>query len=330
VSFSRVRGQPVAVERLRAALGAGRLAHAYLLTGPAGVGKRTLARELIRAVLCERLNDDACDQCRSCRAVESGNSLELSVLHVEEAGGRFRPVADSDRELKVGSIRALERELALKAAGGRCRAVLIPGAERMNEEAQNALLKTLEEPRGSRLMVLTSGRSEALLPTVISRLARVRLRPLSAEEIAAHLVAAKGMQPAEAGELAAAAEGSIGAALSADLEQVRAVRDFARRRLAAASSGEGPLEVADRILEFARARAGSGRGLEALRVELLALISAAAKECRARLVGVLSSDQDSGPACARIESLLRAGETLRGNANPQLVCRVLAGELAGN
>lgn len=330
MSFDRVRGQGAAVERLRAALKTERLSHAYLITGAPGVGKRTLARELVRAVLCEKKKDDACDRCRSCRALDSGNSWDCSILTVEDGKGNARPVDDSDREIKVASVRTMERELSVKVAEGRARAVLIPGAERMNEEAQNALLKTLEEPAGSRLLVLTSSRPEALLPTVISRLARLRLRPLSAEEIADYLTVEEKVSPAAARELAAAADGSIGAALSADLEEVRATREFARRELASADSGM-PLPLADRIMEFARERSGSGKGLEPLRRGLLGLFRAAIRAYRQQLLAALAAPEpETGHQRRCLEALLRAEKAIRSYASPDLVCRVLAGELRGN
>jgi DNA polymerase III subunit delta' len=330
VSFSRVRGQSAAVEVLQAALESGRLAHAYLFTGPVGVGKRTLARELVKAVLCEKRGKDACDSCRSCRAVESGNSWEFSGLEVEVSKGEFRPVADSDREIKVGSIRAMEKELSVKTAAGRTRAVLLPGADRMNEEAQNALLKTLEEPSGSSLMLLTASRPQALLPTVISRLARVRLRPLSAEEVSGCLVEREGRTPAEAAELAAMANGSIGTALNADLEEARATRQFAQDRLGAIPTG-APLALAEEMMEFAREHSGSGKGLEPVRRELLSVLHFAAGLYRDQLIGSLGEQPGSIPrARRRLEAVIRAEEAITAYANPELVCRVFAGELGTN
>ncbi len=344
MSFDRVRGQSRAVSTLRAALSSGRLAHAYLLSGPAGVGKRTLAHELVKAALCEQKADDACDRCSSCRAVESGNSWEASGLGVEVSKGQMRPLEDSDREIKVGSIRAMERELGVKVGAGRTRAVIIPLAERMNEEAQNALLKTLEEPSGSRLLVLTSRRPEALLPTVISRLARVRLRRLAADEVSAYLREERGMNVEEAAELAAAADGSIGVALGADLEEVRAGREFAAARLGADCRGKA-LELGEECMAFARERASGGKGLEPVRRGLLALFGAAVALYRHalwRAVGAEDPAAAAAPAAAdlaalgaerirkRLEALVRAERAVIGYASPELVCRVLAGDLCDN
>ncbi|HOX07557.1 MAG TPA: hypothetical protein PK280_14240 [Planctomycetota bacterium] len=362
MSFSRIVGQDRAVGRLRAAIRGGRLAHAYLLTGPAGVGKRSLARELAKAVLCERAGGqgaDSCDGCRECRAVDEGGHPDCGTLMVEEggggggpaagafpsgqagSGGRFRPVEDSDREIKIASIRELTRRLSLRSSSGRTRVFLIPGAERMNEEAANALLKTLEEPVGSRLLVLTTSRPEALLPTVLSRVARVRLRSLSPEEVEAHLASVKKLPRDEARELAAASGGSIGAALAASVAGVRAARRFAAERLSAAPGR--PLELSEAMMGYAReaadAAGGKGKTLEPVRRELLALWRQALGIHRAALGAALGAGPaDSADARLaalgpeRLEramaALLRADRALRDYASPELVCRVLAGELA--
>ncbi len=343
MSFSRLRGQDRAVEALRAALAAGRLAHAYLFTGPDGVGKRKLAKELAKAVLCTTKEDDACDECLTCRAIDKDSSWDYFALSVEDSKGQARPVADPDREIKVGSVRALERAFSLKNTAGRFRVCLIPRAERMNEEAQNALLKTLEEPAGPRLLILTTSQPQALLPTVVSRLARVRLRPLSAEEVAAHLVEEAGVKKTEAKELAAAAGGSIGAALGASLEEVRAARDFAAEHLGAPGNG-GALALAESMMNFAREQSNGGRGLEPVRRGLLALWGTVAELHRQALWRSLEAADPAGaafeeraterlaalgpdPLRRRLRALLSAERAVGGYASPDLVCRVLAGKL---
>lgn len=338
MSFARVRGQQRAVGQLQAAIRAGRLAHAYLFTGPAGVGKRTLARELGKAVLCEQQRADGCDRCRDCRAVEGGTSPDFGTLTVEDAAGRLRPVEDSDREIKIASIRELTRALSLTSTAGRTRVFLVPGAERMNEEAANALLKTLEEPAGSRLLILTTARPEALLPTVLSRVARVRLRSLSAGEVAEYLVAERKLPGEDARELAGASGGSIGAALAASLESVRAARRFVAEHLARPAR---PLELAEGMIGFARAAAaaaGRDKGLEPVRRELLGLWKQALGLYRAALAAALgaSAGPEGGSLAAlgaerlgrALSALLRADRAVREYAPPELVCRVLAGELS--
>jgi DNA polymerase-3 subunit delta' len=354
VSFSRVCGQPRAVERLQSAIRSGRLAHAYLFTGAAGVGKRTLARELAKAVLCEQGKGDSCDRCRECRAVEEGGHADFGVLLVEEGGGggggggssaaggsRFRPIEDSDREIKIASIRELTRALSLRSASGRTRAYLIPGAERMNEEAANALLKTLEEPVGSRLLILTTTRPEALLPTVLSRVARLRLRSLSTEEVADYLTSERKLPRDAARELAAASGGSIGAALAASLDAVRAARRFVAERLTGAPGR--PLELSEAMMDYARAAAeaadGRNKTLEPVRRELLSLWRQALLAHRSALAAALGAgspdpaeDRLAALGAERLEhalgALLRADRAVRDYASPELVCRVLAGELA--
>ncbi len=343
MSFERVRGQTPAVEGLRAALAGDRLAHAYLLTGPDGVGKRKLARELAKAVLCATKKGDSCDQCLTCRAVDKDSSWDYFAISVEDSKSETRPVEDSDREIKVASVRALERTFSLKNTGGRFRVCLIPRAERMNEEAQNALLKTLEEPPGPRLLILTTSRPDALLPTVVSRLARVRLRRLRTEEVAAYLVEEESMKRTEARELAAVSGGSIGAALGASLEEVRAARAFVTERLAAPARGT-ELELGESMMSFAREQSAGGRGLEPVRRGLLALCGAAAAVHRAALWRSLGApdpagtdDEETGTeglaalgseaVRRRLEGLLCAQQAISGYASPDMVCRVLAGRL---
>jgi DNA polymerase-3 subunit delta' len=207
VSFSRVVGHPEGLAFLRAALAAGKLPHALLFSGPAGVGKRLAALETAKALLCGRGKGEACDACDACSRADRGLHPDLALIAPNEK-----------QNVTIGDVRQLIAGVQLKPLEGPVRAALIDGADRMNEEAQNALLKTLEEPpHGAHILLIAAGEA-GLLPTVLSRCQRVRFGPLSAGETREALGRA-GVAAEEAELLAALAHGSPGRALELrDLE----------------------------------------------------------------------------------------------------------------
>ncbi len=171
------------------ALSRGALAHALLVTGEAGIGKRAFAEWVVRASWCEAASDRIpCDECPSCRKVLSANHPDLHLVARDpdhEHGSRHEVTVN---QIRLGVIPALGLR-PLEASG---HAVIIDNADEMNEEAQNALLKTLEEPpRGSRLL-LTTSREDVLLDTIRSRCQTLRLSPLEDADVK-QLCAARGM-----------------------------------------------------------------------------------------------------------------------------------------
>jgi DNA polymerase-3 subunit delta' len=152
-------------ERLRARYRAGQMPHALLIHGPAGVGKRRLAEALAQSVLCANpaLDGAGCGACGACRLYQAGTHPDL--LRVE--------LLEDKKEIVVDQIRELREFAALRSHGGGYKVVLVDPAERMNVNAANALLKTLEEPGGATLILLITTRPNALLPTVRSRCQRV-------------------------------------------------------------------------------------------------------------------------------------------------------------
>ena len=168
------RGQPAAVDRLEAMLAAG-VPHALLLSGPQSVGKTTLGLDLAAALLCtaDPATGRPCRACRSCRLVAHGNHPDLHRLAPEGAG----------MAIGIDAVRLLIRELALLPAEGGARVALIESAHRLTEDAQNALLKTLEEPPAGVTIILAAEDEDRLLPTILSRVARVRLGTLSIRAI---------------------------------------------------------------------------------------------------------------------------------------------------
>jgi DNA polymerase-3 subunit delta' len=161
------RGHAAALAVVARAVAAERPPHALLLSGPAQVGKTTLAFDLAAGLLCQAAEprDRPCRACAACRRVASGNHPDLHVLAPDGAGGQIR----------LGQVQALAGELALLPLEGRFRVAIVEHAQRLNLDAQNALLKTLEEPPAKVVLILAADEPSGLLPTVVSRCARLRL-----------------------------------------------------------------------------------------------------------------------------------------------------------
>jgi len=135
-------------------------AHAYLLHGPMGIGKRALAERLMARLLCQRpVGLDACGECKSCHLLKAGSHPDNYILEPEEA----------DKAIKVDQVRELVSFVVQTAQLGGRKVVLIEPVESMNINAANALLKSLEEPSGDTVLLLVSHQTSRLLPTIKSR-----------------------------------------------------------------------------------------------------------------------------------------------------------------
>lgn len=173
-------GHDWAVEMLRQHVQHDALRHAYLLTGPAGVGRRSLAIRLAQAIQCQTPAAPGvpCRTCRACRQIEAGQNIDLMVTQAEAEGGT----------LKVEQVREVTKFLSLKPYASPFKVVIFLRFEEANANAQNALLKTLEEAPAHALLLLTADNAEQLLPTIISRCEVLRLRPMRAAAVTEFLV----------------------------------------------------------------------------------------------------------------------------------------------
>ncbi len=202
IGFASVRGHASAIAFLLAATRQGHLAHALMFAGADGIGKRAVAMGYAAWLLCEAPTDDACGTCPSCRLVAAASHPDLQVVGIP-AG---------KKEIGVDRARELKRFAQLRALHGRSKIIVIDDAQALNVSAQNALLKTLEEPPPSSQFILVVNNPDAMLPTVRSRCQRLAFAPLDATTVV-EVLRANGLDAALADELAALCEGSPGRAL---------------------------------------------------------------------------------------------------------------------
>src|SRR5436190_12771728 len=192
----------------------GTLPPSLIFAGPEGIGKYTAAIALAQALNCERGRDmfggdlpdaghDACGACAACRRIARGVHADVLVLAPGESGS-----------IKVDQVREAIDRSAYRPFEGRRRVVIVDGADALMPEAQNVLLKTLEEPPPASVFVLVTARPDVLLPTVRSRCQRLRFGPLSAQDVAAVLVRDHRFAAGDAQAAAAASDGSVGRALA--------------------------------------------------------------------------------------------------------------------
>ena len=196
-----VIGHEWAVDLLDRAISRGRIAHAYLFTGPAETGKTHLARVAAAALNCQG-DSRPCGECRACVRTLRGQHPDVTVLEPE--AGR----------VKIDQIRALRRDVALSPLEGRWRVYIVSDLHTATIEAENALLKTLEEPPSRVVLLITATDASLLLPTIVSRCQVLALRTVSVTTIERALLA-RGIEVDVAGLLARLSAGRVGWALRA-------------------------------------------------------------------------------------------------------------------
>jgi DNA polymerase-3 subunit delta' len=198
------RGHPGALAAVAQAVRSEHPPHALLVVGPRGVGKTTLALDLAAGLLCGAEDPAArpCRACQACHKVAAGNHPDLHLVEPEGAG----------EQIRISQVQRLISDLALTAMEGRFRVAVVTAAHRLNFDAQNALLKTLEEPGPATCLVLCADDPSTLLPTVISRAVRLRMAPLSVEALSRLLATEGWAEPSQARGLALASGGRPGTA----------------------------------------------------------------------------------------------------------------------
>jgi len=231
--FSTLIGNDDVKGSLRRLLVGGRVPGSMLFTGEQGIGKKLFALELAKAMNCRSRNGvEACDECSSCKRISRSTFPPFSadddnrerLIWSEHAD--LAMVRPFKQIIRVKPMRELEHEANFRPFEGAARVFVVEDADTMNDQAANALLKTLEEPPPTSHLILTTSNPTALLATIRSRCQIIRFAPIAADLVETFLVEQKNLPAPDARLLARTARGSIGRALAGDVETYRERRDM--------------------------------------------------------------------------------------------------------
>jgi len=323
-------GQDAVVADLRGAMSADRLAHGLIFAGPEGVGKATCAAALGAFFLCERAeSNDACGKCASCRAIAAGTHPDFHVITKELARIYDKTGKSKATLLPIDVIRnAVAEPAGRKTVLGKGKVFIIEQAELMTAAAQNALLKTLEEPAGRTLIVLLTTHGNELLPTIRSRCQIFRFAALKPDLVAGELKR-RGIDAATASTAAELADGSLGVALRWIEDDVLNSAAEVVKSVDLVFAGKEN-NLADLLRKQAEAYAQKVLARDELaskdsatRNGLGMYLGIAARRIRGRLGEANLSER----ACSAIDAIARAEKYLDANVNLAIVMEQLGGAI---
>lgn len=202
MSFNSIKGHQHQIRILTSALNGGTVAHAYLFTGLAGIGKMSVARTFAKVLNCTLGGEDCCDACTSCTMIDRGTHPDIQEI---------RPDGE---QIKIAQIRSMQERLLYTRLHGTYRSVLLDGADAMNPQSANCLLKTIEEPPPQTVIILSTALPYRIPATIRSRCQRISFQPLASHLIEEVLQDAPGGgKPALVSLASSLAGGSLGRAL---------------------------------------------------------------------------------------------------------------------
>ena len=327
--FASVFGHSRPLGLLVRSIGRGTLPPSLLFTGPDGVGKRLAAQAVAEALNCLSPKDgDACGVCTACRRIAKGSHPDVLAIEPPEVGAT-----------KIDLGRPAIAAAFYRPFEGRCRVIIVNDADRLTDDAANALLKSLEEPPAGTVFILVSARPEVLLPTIRSRCSQLRFGRLSAGDVARFLIEREGVDAQEAHAVAAVADGSPGRALEAGTRAYRDGRTAALSTLRGVSTAASPkarLQAAAGLMAGKASSAGERDELST-RVAMLASLlrdvalvahggpdEQLANADLADDLRALAPSFDSRRAWRGFAAADRALAALRRNASPKVVAAWLA------
>lgn len=253
--FSNIKGQERAINILKNIISSEKIAQSYLFYGLSGIGKLTTAFEFAKAVNCSnQKNYDCCDNCSSCHKIDHFSHPDIHFVfptpkYEISADGEYKKEKDQLQvqnfieqmkftpylryqfskatSIQIDTIRNLERKICFKPNEGKYRIIIIVEADKMTRGAANAFLKTLEEPPNYAIIILTTTKFSALLPTIISRCQKIKFNSVSSEIIENHLIKNYNVDKIQAKIISRISNGNVAKAISMSQTEIAEARDIA-------------------------------------------------------------------------------------------------------
>ena len=202
-NYSDIIGHEDIVKHFKSSIELGKVSHAYILNGEKGVGKKTLASVVAKSLQCESGEPDPCGKCKSCLQAESGNQPDIIWVSHEKPGS-----------ISVDEIRTqMVNDVDLKPYSSRYKIYIVPDSQLLTVEAQNAMLKTLEEPPEYAIIMLLTNNVDKFLPTILSRCIVLNFRPVEPLDMIDYLVTNVGVDQEKARFCTDFAQGNLGKAV---------------------------------------------------------------------------------------------------------------------
>lgn len=201
--FHDIIGHERIKEHFQKAIEYNKISHAYILAGEEGMGRKTLAKAFAMTLLCERSNREPCMECHACKQAMSGNHPDVIWVSHEKPNS----IGVDDIRLQINDT------IFIKPYSSAYKIYIVDEAEKMTVQAQNALLKTIEEPPAYVIIILITTNQEAFLPTILSRCIQLKLKPLRNHVVSEYLMETMGVKESQAEVYAAFARGNLGKAI---------------------------------------------------------------------------------------------------------------------
>ena len=229
MSFADLKGQDSAIGYLRSSIRNNRISHAYIFSGPNGVGKRIAAINFAKTLNCQTsASCEPCETCPSCKKINESSHPDVSIIAPEKDGA----------SIKIEDVRRIIKDIYLKPFEAKLKVYIIDGAQYMKHEAANALLKTLEEPPTDSILILITENLKALFHTIVSRCQVVRFFPLKKKEIEDILMKEHGVSAMDAHVLANLSDGMLGEAIRFKDADIFAKRSSLIKSISSGSSSD--------------------------------------------------------------------------------------------